>query len=277
MTESKNVAAGAARCAARRGELPVFPRLTFAEAAARWLKLSEAGLRLRELCEPRIGVCLQSATARLAVAWGRGVGEPRRVPAAIRSVAFPVSVRGYDRRAVDAYVTRVNRVIAELEATRSPQSAVNRALERSEEERSGILEQARKTAEEITEAAQREAEEMTSKARAEAVDIVVNASDEADRTKVEADGHVAKARTEAERIVADSRTEAADRIQRAQAEIGALRDEAEAWMRALRIDTNVIWGERRDLLDDLRDIAARLREAASHAGARAGSRGGSSV
>jgi hypothetical protein len=28
--------------AARRGELPVFPRLTFAEAAARWLQLFEA-------------------------------------------------------------------------------------------------------------------------------------------------------------------------------------------------------------------------------------------
>jgi DivIVA domain-containing protein len=205
------------------------------------------------------------------------LSEARRVPAEIRSVAFPVSVRGYDRRAVDAYVTRVNRVIAELEATRSPQSAVERALERAEEERSGILEQARETAEEITAAAQREAEERTAKARAEAVDIVVNASDEADRTKAEADEQTAKARIEAEKILADSRTEAADRLQRAQAEIGVLREEAETWVRALRIDTNAIWGERRDLLDDLRDIAARLQKAASHSAARAGSHDGSSV
>jgi len=203
--------------------------------------------------------------------------EPRRVPAEIRSVAFPVSVRGYDRQAVDAYVTRVNRVIAELEATRSPQSAVQRALERTEEQRSGILEQARDTVEEITAAARREAEEMTAKARAEAVDIVVNASDGADRTKAEVDEYFAKARTEAEKILVSSRTEAADRLQRAEEEIAALRDEAEAWMRALRIDTNVIWGERRDLLDDLRDIAARLQEAASHSAGHAGSRGGSSV
>lgn len=205
------------------------------------------------------------------------MSEPRRVPAEIRSVAFPVSVRGYDRRAVDAYVTRVNRVIAELEATRSPQSAVKRALERTEEQRSGILEEARETAEEITEAAQREAEEMTAKARAEAVDIVVNASDEADRTKAEADEYSAKARTEGERILANSRTVAADRLRRAEEEIASLRKEAEAWMRALRIDTNVIWGERRDLLDDLRDIAARLQEATSHAGVRADSHEGSSI
>jgi DivIVA domain-containing protein len=205
------------------------------------------------------------------------VSEPRRIPAELRSVAFPVAVRGYDRRAVDAYVTRVNRVIAELEATRSPQSAVEHALERAEDERSDILEQALDTAEEITAAAQREAEEMTARARAEAVDIVVNASDEADRTKTEADEHVAEARIEAEKILADSRSEAADRLQRAQAEIGALRQEAETWVRALRIDTNAIWGERRDLLGDLRDIRAQLRRAASDSAARAGSPDGSSV
>lgn len=205
------------------------------------------------------------------------MSRPRRVPAEVRNISFPVAVRGYDRLAVDAYVTRVNRVIAELEATQSPQSAVQRALERTEEQRSGILDQARETAEEITEAAQHEAEEMTAKARAEAVDIVVNASDEADRTKAEADQYSAKAITEGERILANSRTVAADRLRRAEEEIAGLREEAEAWMRALRIDTNAIWGERRDLLDDLRDIAARLQEAASHASPRAGSRGGSSL
>ena len=33
----------------------------------------------------------------------------------VRDVSFPGSVRGYDRNAVDAYVVRVNAVIAELE------------------------------------------------------------------------------------------------------------------------------------------------------------------
>jgi DivIVA domain-containing protein len=199
------------------------------------------------------------------------VSEPRRVPDDVRSVAFPVAGRGYNRRAVDAYVTRVNRAIAELEATRSPQSAVERALERTEVQRSRLLEEARTTAVEIIAAAEREAEEMISAAKGEAVSIVVNASDAADRTKADADEHVTVASKEAERIVADAGTEAADRLQRTREEIEVLRKEAEAWMRTLRLDTNAIWGERRDLLEDLREIAARLRKAASHSAAPRGS------
>jgi DivIVA domain-containing protein len=180
------------------------------------------------------------------------LSEPRRVRAGIRNVSFPVSVRGYDRRAVDAYVIRVNRVIAELEATRSPQSAVKRALERAEEQRGGILEQARAAAEEII-----------ARARAEAADIVVSASAEADRTKAEADTHAAKARAEAEKILANARAEAADQLRRGQEEIGALREAAEARARELRGDTEAIWDARLALLDELREIAARLQKAAS--------------
>jgi DivIVA domain-containing protein len=202
------------------------------------------------------------------------VSEPRRVPGELRTVAFPVVVRGYDRQAVDAYVARVNRVIAELEATRSPERAVERALVRTEDQRSRMIEEAGATAVEITTTAQREAEEMTARARAQAVDIVVNASDQADRAKTDADEYVANARSEAERILANSRAVADDRLRRAEEEIGALRSEAEAWLRALRIDTNVIWGERRDLLDDLRDISARLRKAAAHSAPSAGSHTG---
>jgi cell division initiation protein len=195
------------------------------------------------------------------------VSERRRVPLDVRSVAFPVAGRGYNRRAVDAYVTQVNRAIAELEATRSPQSAIEHALERTEVQRRRILEEARTTAVEIIEAAEREAEELISAAKGEAVSIVVNASDAADRTMAEADEHVGMASKEAERIVAEAGTEAADRLQRTREEIEVLHNEAEAWMRALRLDTNAIWGERRDLLEDLREIAARLQKAASHSAA----------
>jgi len=195
---------------------------------------------------------------------GGDLNERQRVPAEIRTVSFPVSVRGYDRRAVDAYVTRVNRLIAELEATRSPEAAVRHALEQVEEERAAILGQARQAAEEVTASAQREAEAMTARARAEAADIVVNASAEADRTRDQADGHVAKARTEAEEILAKSRTDAAEQLRRSQEEVAAQREEAQAWMHELRIDTEAVWGERRELLDDLREVAVRLQKAASN-------------
>ncbi len=191
----------------------------------------------------------------------------RRVPPELRTAAFPVAVRGYDRGAVDAYVTRVNRLIAELEATRSPQSAVENALRRTEDERSDILKEAYALGGEVTATAGREAGEMIARAKSEAVEIVVGASDKADRTKAEALQHSAKVRAEADRILDAARAEAEARVQRAEEEIARIRKEAEAWMRALRIDTNAIRGERRDLLEDLRAIAARLQEAASRAGA----------
>ncbi len=190
--------------------------------------------------------------------------KPPRVPADVRTAAFPTVGRGYDRRAVDAYVTRVNRLIAELEATRSPETVLERAFERAEEHRSGILRDAHEAATEIIAAAEHEAEEITSAAGAKAVDLVVTAGDEAEREKAEANEHGAKVGEEAERILTDAVTEAANRLARAEAEIEAMRNEAEAWLRALRVDTNAIWGERRDVLADLRAIAARLDEAAAH-------------
>ena len=44
-----------------------------------------------------------------------------QVPTEIRDAAFPTVMRGYSRDAVDAYIKRVNHVIAELEMSRSPQ------------------------------------------------------------------------------------------------------------------------------------------------------------
>ena len=201
---------------------------------------------------------------------GRSLSEHRRVPAAIRNVAFPIARRGYERRAVDAYVTRVNRLIAELEATRSPKDAVEHALERTQEGRSEIHRQARVTAAEIVDAAQREAEETRAAARAEAANIVVDASTQADGSKAEADEYVANARAEAEQIVSNARREAAEQLQHAQDEITKLRNEAEEWLQELRADTETIWSERSDLVDDLREIAARLQAAVSKTRKRAG-------
>lgn len=218
-----------------------------------------------------------SSRARIApVRASLDVSGQRRVPAELRSAAFPVAVRGYDREAVDAYVTRVNRLIAELEETRSPRRAIENARRRAEDERSDILKEAYALGGEVTAQARSEANELITRAKAEAVEIVVSASDRADRTKVESLEHSAKVRADADGILDAAQAEADARLERAEAEIARMREEAEAWMRALRIDTNVIWGERRDLVEDLREITARLQEAAARSGARAGSPGSSS-
>lgn len=84
---------------------------------------------------------------------------------------FPVAMRGYDRMAVDAYIERTSQLVAELQATRSPEAAVRRALQRVGEQISGILQRAHETAEQITAQSRREAENRLEQARAEAADI----------------------------------------------------------------------------------------------------------
>src|SRR6201989_1690232 len=68
----------------------------------------------------------------------------------VADVEFPVVLRGYDRDTVDAHVQRTTQLVAELQATRSPEAAVRRALERVGEEVSGILQRAHDTAAQLT-------------------------------------------------------------------------------------------------------------------------------
>jgi DivIVA domain-containing protein len=216
------------------------------------------------------------------------------VPADLLDVSFPVSVRGYDRRAVDAHIKRVNRVIAELKVRSSPPAAVRHALEQAGEKVQGLLQAAREAAEEITASARLEAEESTARAKAETAELVVNTSAEADRVKAEADELIAKARTEADDAVAEakaeadgilaearaeaqdslarSRTEAAERLQQLQEELATLQDQAEARMREIQANTEAIWKERRELLDDIRGMASGLVDSAAAAAARFPSR-----
>jgi DivIVA domain-containing protein len=199
---------------------------------------------------------------------GGGLGQPRRVPGEVRNVSFPVSPRGYDRRSVDAYVIRINRLIAELEATRSPAAVVTRALEQAKEQTDGIIDRAREMAAEITGRAWNEAEKITARAKAEAADIVVNADTQADRAQAAADAHVARAAEEAKEILAESQKENAERLERSEKQRAELWEEAETWLRKLRADTEALWEERCALLDDVREMASRLEEAASAAAAR---------
>jgi DivIVA domain-containing protein len=156
-----------------------------------------------------------------------GVPQLRtRVPAAIRNVSFPGAARGYERRAVDAYVNQVNRLIAELEVGRSPDAAVKHALDRVGEQTKALLQQARETAEEITASAREEAEAEVTRAKAEAEDISARASAagaEAEETaagaKAEADKIVRGAKAEADKIVAGAKAEAEEMVTGAKAEV----------------------------------------------------------
>jgi DivIVA domain-containing protein len=114
----------------------------------------------------------------------RGFGELRYyVPTDLLNVSFPAALRGYDRGAVDAYVERINRVIAELKVSASPRAAVTHALEQTEQQVSGLLQRARETGEELTASARQEADEIRAGAKAEAAELLVNVGAEADGIK----------------------------------------------------------------------------------------------
>ena len=82
----------------------------------------------------------------------------------VTGVEFSGSRRGYDRAEVDRYVERVSRIVVELEAMRSPDAVIERALADVGEETSAILRRARKAAEEIIADAQAHAMDQTTQA-----------------------------------------------------------------------------------------------------------------
>jgi DivIVA domain-containing protein len=202
------------------------------------------------------------------------------VPPELLNISFPIAMRGYDREAVETYVKRVNRVIAELRVSASPRAAVTHALEQTERQVSGLLQRARDTGEEIVASARQEAEEIVSRAKAEAAELHVNVSSEADAIKTEAERERAEARSEGEDILVRSQLEAENTRTRSQAEaeerrrqleeeLEALREQAEARMRELQADTKRVQEERRELLADIRVRGSTLLEVADAAEGRA--------
>jgi hypothetical protein len=119
----------------------------------------------------------------------------------VADVEFPTALRGYDRLAVDSYVRKTSQLVAELQATRSPDAAIRRALERVGEEVSGILQRAHETAARVTSQSRSEAEDRLEVARQEAAQIVGSAEHRVRELDAETD----RIWAERHRIVEDTR------------------------------------------------------------------------
>jgi DivIVA domain-containing protein len=107
--------------------------------------------------------------------------------ASVRDVSFPVALRGYDRDAVDAYVQDVNRIIAELQVGRSPQSAIRHALDQVSEETRGILERAHETSDEITARSRAQADDRLQWAEREAREAIAAATERVHELEADAE------------------------------------------------------------------------------------------
>jgi cell division septum initiation protein DivIVA len=119
---------------------------------------------------------------------------------AVAEVEFPLVLRGYDRLAVDAYVKRTSQLVAELQATRSPEAAVRRGLERVGEEVSGILQRAHDAASQITAQSRSDAEDRLERARQEATQLTADAEQRLQELDAETD----RIWAERQRIVDDA-------------------------------------------------------------------------
>jgi DivIVA domain-containing protein len=199
---------------------------------------------------------------------GRASGRGRtrtRVPdaeiALLRDVRFSTAMRGYDRDAVDEYVSRVNRVIAELQITAAPESAIRHALEEVTEETQGLLERAHETADEITRRSRSQADDRVQTATHEAEELHDASEREARQLRDDA-AHEAREVREAAAKEAREVREAAQREARQE------RESAEARVRELEADARAIMAERARLIGELRELVRRLADFADAAAGR---------
>jgi DivIVA domain-containing protein len=188
-----------------------------------------------------------------------------RVPDAeiadLRNVRFPGAMRGYDRDSVDQYVSRVNQVLAELQITAAPESAIRHALEQVTDETKGILERAHETAEEITRRSRSQAHDRIQRAEQEAQQLSETSEQEARRLRDDA-AHEAREVREA------AAKEAREVREAAQREAREIREAAETRVGELETDAHSILEERARMIGELRDLVRRLGELADGAAGR---------
>jgi DivIVA domain-containing protein len=190
----------------------------------------------------------------------------------VRDVSFPLALRGYDRAAVDRYVEQVNRLIAELEISSSPESAVRHALEEVSEETRGLLERAQETADEITRRSRAKADDRLQRGEREAEEVREAASREAEetleRSRRESQAlHEAAAR--AAREVRETAARDVDQLRAtAEREVEEMRAAAEARVQELGRNAEGIWQERRRLLEEMSAVAEQLAGIADAEAAR---------
>ncbi len=172
----------------------------------------------------------------------------------VTDVDFSSSRRGYDRADVDQYVERVSRIVVELEAMRSPDAVIERALADVGEETSAILRRARKAAEEIIADAESHADDRSAQAESQARQL-----------REDADRYNAKVRAEAEQVLGDARAEADQIRSQAEADASRTRDVADRYQHQVGSHIEQLAQERHRLIEDLRKLADQFHRTADRA------------
>jgi DivIVA domain-containing protein len=183
----------------------------------------------------------------------------------VTGVEFSASRRGYDRAEVDQYVEKVSRIVVELEAMRSPDAVIERALADVGEETSAILRRARKAAEEIIADAEAHVRDRNEQAEAQAREQREDADHYSARIKAEGEEVLDKARSEADQMLAQARAEAKGLRDEATTEATRTRTDAERYQAQVSAHIEQLAQDRHRLIDDLRKLADQFHRTADRA------------
>ena len=183
----------------------------------------------------------------------------------VTGVEFASSRRGYDRDEVDQYVERVSRIVVELEAMRSPDAVIERALADVGEETSAILRRARKAGDEIIADAEAHAGERTSQAEAQTRALREDADRYNARVRADAEQVLSDARSQGEEIVSQAQAEAAGLRKDAKEEATRVHGDADRYRAQVSAHVDQLAQERHRLIEDLRKLADQFHRTADRA------------
>ena len=172
----------------------------------------------------------------------------------VTGVEFSSSRRGYDRAEVDRYVERVSRIVVELEAMRSPDAVIERALADVGEETSAILRRARKAAEEIIADAETHARDRTEAVEAQAREL-----------REDADRYSARTRADGEQVLKNARDQAHEIDAQAEADANRVREAADHYREQVSTHIDQLARDRHRLIEDLRKLADQFHRTADRA------------
>jgi DivIVA domain-containing protein len=172
----------------------------------------------------------------------------------VTGVEFSSARRGYERAEVDRYVERVSSIVVELEAMRSPDAVIERALADVGEETSAILRRARKAAEEIIADAESHARERITAAEGQAREL-----------REDADRYNARLRSDGEQVLSDARSQAEEIAAQAAAEARRVREDADRYRDQVSSHIEQLAQDRHRLIEDLRKLADQFHRTADRA------------
>jgi DivIVA domain-containing protein len=242
----------------------------------RWLE--EVGI-LAWVEEDPSGAAAEPESTKEAAGQSRAPGENReQVPKTelrpargrtflpeVTGVEFSSARRGYDRDEVDQFVERVSRIVVELEAMRSPDAVIERALADVGEETSSILRRARKAAEEIIADAEAHAHERSTQAESNARQLREEADHYSARVKAEGEQVLNEARSDAEQIITQARSDAGRLRDEATTEATRVRGDADRYRAQVSAHIEQLAQERHRLIEDLRKLADQFHRTADRA------------